>query len=274
MTVDYERGNFSVSQCTWQDGAPAQIESIVSSSYSANASPTSSPTSDAATGSKKLSSGAIAGIVIGAVLVVAAAAGLAYYFFIVRRKRANAANEEQPIHPAVLPQASYHGQARPGEVAGTDSYYGQARPGGVVGTDSYYGQARPGEIAGTALQVWGDAAENYKIVPSPAQGSHEVPGSEIFQLAGQHERSISESTGMTQYYGVPGFRGQGIAHELEGSRPEAQEMDDVSSRGRLSPVSRAHSPPSTGALSPSSSGRHGVGSPNSSKPGSPLSFVR
>lgn len=273
MTVDYERGNFSVSQCTWQDGAPAQIESIVSSSYSATPSPTSSPTSDAATGSKKLSSGAIAGIAIGAVLVVAAAAGLAYFFFVVRRKRANAVNEEQPTHPAV-PQASYLGQARPGEVTGTDSYYGQARPGGVVGTDSYYGQARPGEVAGTALQVWGDAAENYKIVSSPAQGSHEVPGSEIFQLAGQHERSISESTGMTQYHGVPGFWGQGVAHELEGSRPEAQEMDDVSSRGRLSPVSRAHSPPSTGALSPSSSGRHRAGSPNSSKPGSPLSSVR
>ncbi|KIN07271.1 hypothetical protein OIDMADRAFT_16059 [Oidiodendron maius Zn] len=79
---------------------------------------------------------------------------------------------------------------------------------------------------------------------------------------------------MTQYYGVPGFRGQGIAHELEGSRPEVQEMDDVSSRGRLSPVSRAHSPPSTGALSPFSSGQHRAGSPNSSKPGSPLSSVR
>lgn len=247
MTVDYDRGNFSVSQCAWQDGAPSQIESIVSSSYAATPSATSSPTSSAATSSKTPSSGAIAGIAIGAVAVVAAAAGLAYYFFVLRRKRANAANainEEQPTNPAALPQGSY------------------------------YGQAYPSEVTSPAPKVWGDPIENYKIVRSPAQDSHEVPGSEIFQLPGQHERSISESTAMIQYQGVTGFAGQGIAHELEGSRPEVQEMDDISSRGRLTPVSRAHSPHSTGALSPSSSGRHRDGFSSFSAPGSPLSSVR
>ena len=243
MTVDYERGNFSVSQCTWQDGAASQIESIVSSSYAVTPSPTSPPTSNAVTDSKKLSSGAIAGIAIGAVIVVAAIAAFAYYFFVLRHKRGGAVNEQQ-INIAALPP------------------------------DSYYGQAQPSEIGGPALKVWGDPTENHKIVRSPAQGSHEAPGSEIFQLAGQHERSLSESTGMTQYQGVPGFAGQGVAHELEGSRPEVQEMDDVSSRGRLTPVSRAQSPPSTGALSPSSSGRHRAGSPGISAPGSPLPSIR
>lgn len=64
LTVDYERGNFSVSQCKWIDGAQSQVESILSSSYSTNH--TSNSTSS--TVSKGESKGVQAGPVVGGVL--------------------------------------------------------------------------------------------------------------------------------------------------------------------------------------------------------------
>lgn len=229
-----------MSQCVWEDGATSQIESIVSSSYAAASSPPSSPTSNAATSSKKLAPGAIAGIVIGAVVVIGVVSGLIYYFFIRRRKHFNVSNVELPTNSEAIPK------------------------------ESYYGQELPSHVMESGIKPWDDPAQGHKILQSPDQNSYEVQSAEVFQLPGHHERSISETTNTIQYQGISGLARQDFPLELEGSRPEAREMDDTSSRGRLSPVSRTQSPPSTGTLSPASSRRYGT----VSVPGSPLASLR
>lgn len=224
MTVDYEQGNFSVSQCVWQDGVPSQIQSIVSSSYEAS----SSSSSKAATDPKKIAPGAIAGIVIGALVVVGAVLALIYYFFVYRRKHSNPVTEKLANTEAL--QREYYGKELPADAA--------------------FQPRRPGD----------GQTEAYKPFPIPAQSPHEAPSNEIFQMAGQHERSISEGTSTVHHQGTAAFASH-YPHELEGSKPEVSEMDDASSRGRLSPESRAQSPPS-GSLSPATLARHGADSAN------------
>ncbi|TAQ90995.1 hypothetical protein B7494_g727 [Chlorociboria aeruginascens] len=74
LTVDYDRGNFSVSQCVFEDGAASNVTSIISPSDAAalQIAETSKPSS-------KIGVGAIVGIVIG---IIAVAAAIATYFFI------------------------------------------------------------------------------------------------------------------------------------------------------------------------------------------------
>jgi hypothetical protein len=228
LTVDYERGNFSVSQCTWQDGAAPQIESILSSSYEAGSLPSPSPTAKSTTNSKKIAPGAIAGIVIGALVVVGAVLGLIYYFFVYRRKHSKPATEEL-ANTEALPR-EYYGKELP-----ANSAHQSPTPG--------YGQT-----------------EGEKSFPIPAHTTYEAPSSEIFQMASPHERSRSEGTSTILQQETPTSAGH-YPHELEGSKPELSEMDDASSRGQLSPERRAQSPPSE-SLSPDTFARHGPDSPN------------
>ncbi|OBT88774.1 hypothetical protein VE02_02393 [Pseudogymnoascus sp. 03VT05] len=82
LTVDYERGNFSVSSCSWVEGAAANVVTITSKgSAVGNSGTTGSPEST----KSGLSTGAIAGIsVAAAVIVLALAIG---GFFLLKRQR-------------------------------------------------------------------------------------------------------------------------------------------------------------------------------------------
>ncbi|KFZ06633.1 hypothetical protein V501_07227 [Pseudogymnoascus sp. VKM F-4519 (FW-2642)] len=95
LTVDYERGNFSVSSCSWVEGAAANVVTITSKDSTAVTSDTPSTTgTTGTTGSPEstksgLSTGAIAGISVAAVVVVLALA-IGGYFFLKRQRQKQA----------------------------------------------------------------------------------------------------------------------------------------------------------------------------------------
>jgi hypothetical protein len=93
LTVDYERGNFSVSPCVWNEDATEHIVPILSKDATVSRNTTVNASS--ASSSKTLSGGAIAGIIIG-ILLGLTATPLAIWFFVIRprRKAAAAAKSE------------------------------------------------------------------------------------------------------------------------------------------------------------------------------------
>ncbi|KAH8654639.1 aspartic peptidase domain-containing protein [Tricladium varicosporioides] len=93
LTVDYDRGNFSVSQCTWVQGAASKIGTILSPSYknSSNGTTGSTTTSDSAS---RTPVGGIVGGIVGAGAVVLLG-GLAYWFW--RRKQQKKTSEPEEI---------------------------------------------------------------------------------------------------------------------------------------------------------------------------------
>ncbi|RDW59123.1 hypothetical protein BP5796_12047 [Coleophoma crateriformis] len=68
LTVDYDRGNFSVSQCTWVDGAKSAVNSILSPLYSTNSTNGTLTTSPKAT--NEIAIGPIIGGVLGGIVVL------------------------------------------------------------------------------------------------------------------------------------------------------------------------------------------------------------
>lgn len=85
VTADYDRGNFSVSQCSWVPNAQQNIVSILKPDTN-----TSSSDSGDTTKSKSINSvpiGAIAGGAIGGVVLLGAAGFMAYWFCIKPRRR-------------------------------------------------------------------------------------------------------------------------------------------------------------------------------------------
>lgn len=92
--MDYERGNFSVSPCSWVEGAGENIVAITSkdSAVGNNNTPTGSTATAGSPASSKsgLSTGAIAGISVAAVVVVLALA-IGGYFFLKRQRENQAA---------------------------------------------------------------------------------------------------------------------------------------------------------------------------------------
>lgn len=83
LTVDYEKGNFSVSQCLWNDGAVSNIAAVISSADATNSS--LSITGEEKSSSTSVSPGVIAGIVVGVVAIIAIV--LLAFFIFRRRKR-------------------------------------------------------------------------------------------------------------------------------------------------------------------------------------------
>ena len=107
LSVDYERGVFNVSQCSWVEGSVSTIVPIMSTSASDEA-PSASPTTDTASRpsqssstsdatSHGLSGGAIAGIVIG---IVVALAVVAVGVWALLRKRSQDKGQKQPEETA------------------------------------------------------------------------------------------------------------------------------------------------------------------------------
>jgi hypothetical protein len=248
LTVDYERGNFSVSQCLWVDGAASQIESILSPTYPTNISSPALPASNAAKSSNHLSPGVIAAIVIVVVFVVAAVLGLAYYFFVYRHVPSNAPDQRDLSNPT--PQTENVGL----------SPVPPAYP-----INSGLNPVNNPEDDGMMVKVPTSPAPEYEDTP-PVIHDYYRPDSElsntgeIYQLPGPqdthigHYLSVENGAKSNRKSGAtPGIAGLRYTHELEGSRPEPQEMEDETSIGRITPdtgIGRVTPDTSVGRVTP------------------------
>ena len=251
LTVDYERGNFTVSQCVWQDGAAEQITTILSPTY-ANISSNSMTSSTSR--SKPLGGGVIAGAVIGGIAVVVIAGGIGYYI----SRRRNRPTSKSPTEDIGLTNLE------PGE--NKDAKYGS-----VHDPNSPYPPFKKLDSTGS--------------VHRSADGENQPQGElgtqgEIFQLPTQRDQedyftAVNRIASERRAERTPQIDGRSVVYELQGSEPPRVEMDDEQSRRglplspavlsptstRLSPVSARLSPVSSGlsqlsaGLSPISAGR-------------------
>lgn len=104
LTVDYDRGNFSVSQCVWQQSATPNVQSILAPTYSTNN--TNSTTSHSADTNRK--SGTNTGAIAGSVTTVGALAifGLLGFWFWRHRKQKREKEEESTTRVASVSLAN------------------------------------------------------------------------------------------------------------------------------------------------------------------------
>jgi hypothetical protein len=88
LTVDYDRGNFSISQCTWIQGASENIVSILSPSYgNLTSNSTTAPLDTSNHDTPKnanTTEDAVIGTVIGVLVIAVICAGI---FYLIRRRK-------------------------------------------------------------------------------------------------------------------------------------------------------------------------------------------
>jgi hypothetical protein len=98
LTVDYERGNFSISQCTWVQESNNNVVSILSPSYANSISNSTAANSDSSNPHKPKSTNgvkdAIISAFIGALVVALICAGV---FYLLRRKKTKRVEEEKAV---------------------------------------------------------------------------------------------------------------------------------------------------------------------------------
>ncbi|KAI9881481.1 MAG: hypothetical protein M1830_000044 [Pleopsidium flavum] len=88
LIVDWERSNFSISQCLFSESLSQQIVTIRSINATSNSNVPPSNSDSASTQNSSISSGAIAGIVVGTILFVALlVVGLALFLMRKRKKK-------------------------------------------------------------------------------------------------------------------------------------------------------------------------------------------
>ncbi|TVY81659.1 hypothetical protein LSUE1_G003536 [Lachnellula suecica] len=80
LTVDYDRGNFSVSQCTWIEGAASTISTIISPSYSNSSTNNTAGPALESTKVNRITVPTIIGAVIGVLAVLVILAAVFWYF--------------------------------------------------------------------------------------------------------------------------------------------------------------------------------------------------
>ena len=105
LIADYERNNFSISQCSWDTGTQAHIVAIKPRGFNASS------------GSHKLSVGAIAGIAVGCVLIMILLVSLSLWVMVRNRGKRSGqsaslvpeldAKEKDPFTPDDLDKSDY-----------------------------------------------------------------------------------------------------------------------------------------------------------------------
>jgi hypothetical protein len=159
LTADYERGNFSVSQAIWNDTAPADIKPIISPS-----------SSNTITKPSKLSAGAIAGIVIGAVVLLLAAGAAAAYLWRRKRQTRNRAAELEAESAKANPVVSSKEEAPEGdkklpwaELDGIDGSRHEVSGAGRLPAEMDGGVGTPVELGGSTRvhELYGDDLGRY-----------------------------------------------------------------------------------------------------------------
>ena len=225
MTVDYERGNFTVSQCAWQDGAPEQINAILSPAYADSKNSTISASS-----SKHRGTGAIAGAAIAGIIILAAAGCLGYFIYQQRAHR------------------------RPKSIAPTEDI-------GLTNVDNKDSKAQslqddPNSPYPEYKKL--DAFSNVHREREPdgelgTQGEiHQMPTTEHEQ--GDYFSAVINMISERRAATTPQIDGRSVVYELHGSEPVPVEMDDERSRSGLSPMLSPKTPVTRGSSRASSLG--------------------
>ena len=173
-----------MSQALWQENASQNLSSILSvnASIPRLSSATPSP--------HKLSSGAVAGIVVGAVILCLLCVGAGIFYFWRRRKRDKASSDLDQTGPTVevgdtsisKPTELQGDTEGPGELIGDGDYYGSdKKPGGaeVEGSPAPTDRA---EVQGTPGGVEMDGS----------RGGVEMEGSPLTEMDGSGQQKIYE----------------------------------------------------------------------------------
>jgi type II secretory pathway pseudopilin PulG len=256
LTVDYLRNNFSVSQRTWDTNQQTQIVPIPGLSNDTETSSNNGTSPSDGAGSNKnstkkagISTGAIAGIAIAAVVMIAAAIGL--FVFLCIRKRRAAAREEMIATAAAAAalQEDKDRRDQPQENGVTEIFSPPIKPPELQG-DYYDGHEAPGdeahlrgELPAAAVHRRGELA-SHDIIPDT-----DVDGQSTVDLRPQHSAS-----NLHEIYELEAPHGM---VEMSNVRPT---RDDHRSGETSSPVS-AFSTPVSASSSVSRISRKPVSSP-------------
>jgi hypothetical protein len=210
LTVDYERGNFSVSQCLWVDGAPQEIGTILSPSYSTNSSSASLPSNSPSSKSKQVSGGIIAGATVAGVLGLAFAGGLLYYCLRRRNRPVSAAPTDDDIALTNID---------PRESKDKDGSVNQHQFSPHLADKKLYDSSSI-QHSMNYYQPTGELGTSGEIYQLPSHDNRE--DSHLFAANHIHAERIAANT--------PEIDSRSIVHELHGSEPTAAELDDEWSR--------------------------------------------
>ncbi len=219
MTVDYERGNFSVSQCVWQDGAPEQISAILSPTY-ADESKSSTPAL------KGIRVGLIAGVTIAGIAALVLATGLGYYLS-QRRERPTSKSPTEDIQLTHVDNKESKADDTQEDLNSPLPSYKKLDSSSSVHRE----QHTDGEL--------GTQGEIYQM-PTTEHGEGDYFDAAI-KLASERRAA-----------NTPQIDGRLVAYELHGSEPIPIEMDDERSRAGLSPMLSPGTPVTKGSSSASS----------------------
>lgn len=165
LIVDYERQNFSVHPCVWNENAAANIVSIPGVNSTAVTNSTGPGNGGTGNSTASLGAGAIAGIVIGVLIVAIITLGFLLWLlvFVPRRKKREAQAEAAGLEMPVVPEL--HGDFHAEEVEGVIP----PKPKELQDTTQPVGAelpSRPPEMGGT--QIYEMAGSD---VPEMAAGS-------------------------------------------------------------------------------------------------------
>ncbi|KUJ15996.1 acid protease [Mollisia scopiformis] len=177
LTVDYERGNFSVSPCVWDANFGEHIITIFSSNTTLS-NGTSLGGTISVTG---FGGGAIAGAVIGSLICVALIAG-GFWYFIIRPRASHNISQEEDLDSRKEGAAEVGGTEKPivGEVEGQNEFtHHEAEGDSAFNMEkSTFGKAElhsPGEIS----ELRSPMSETSELMGTPI---HEMPGSDVPEM--------------------------------------------------------------------------------------------
>ncbi|TRX92403.1 hypothetical protein FHL15_006789 [Xylaria flabelliformis] len=149
LSVDYERRTFNVSACTWDEGAEENIVTILSKDHQ-NDNDSSSPQGPSQSRDHRLNGGAIAGIIIGAIVVLSICAGLVFHYWpwVVQRKKTSTHNNRS--------SSIIDGKYRKAELGTEGNEIRVMRTYELDAAGKIHelsGESQPGELAGTLVSA-------------------------------------------------------------------------------------------------------------------------
>ena len=206
LTVDYHRSNFSISQRYWVETPQNHIVSIFpptttnsSGTSTGTGSPNSSNTSTS-TSSSKIPTGAVVGIVIGAIILLAVAFFSGWFFF---RQKKRKEDEKKSLEVA----AQLASEPKPPL---SDPYASPADTAELTGGTSAFN-----ELMGDAYTP--DGQYKYRPVGNELHGNHFFTGAEVDGTPGSERRfELGSPEGVEGRVELEAPHG---TQELSGARP-------------------------------------------------------